>query len=156
MFDNIGEKIKSLATIITIIGIVISIIVSICLFVEKAVLIGLVVLFCGCLFSWLGMFLLYGFGELIIQTTNIAKGNLRMQMLGVYNESKETSNIPITEQTIEDIKNEIVEDYEYDGNGYVDELDKINIPNKDECPNCFHKIQPTDIECPYCGYKLKI
>ena len=79
-----------------------------------------------------------------------------MQMLAGYNESKESSNIPITEQTIEDIKDEIVEDYEYDANGYAEELDKINIPNKDECPNCFHKIQPTDIECPYCGYKLKI
>ena len=48
-----------------------------------------------------------------------------------------------------------IEDYEYDKHGYVDELDKINTPNKDECPCCFSKINVNDKECSYCGYKLK-
>lgn len=36
-----------------------------------------------------------------------------------------------------------------------DDFDYENLPEFDECPNCFAKISPNDIECPNCGYKLK-
>ncbi len=153
MFDNIGEKIKSLAIISTILGCVVSLGGAIFCWASGIVFVGFLVLIVGCLFSWIGSFLLYGFGELITQTTNIARGSQRMQMLTVYNDSKRSSEI--TKETIDDIKDEIVEDYEYDKHGYVDELDKINTPNKDECPCCFSKINANDKECSYCGYKLQ-
>ena len=153
MFENIGEKIKNLAIISTIIGFVLSLVGAIICWVSGIVFDGFVVLIVGCLFSWIGSFVLYGFGELIIQTTNISRGNQRMQMLTVYNDSRKSSEI--TKEIIDDIKDEIVEDYEYDKHGYVDKLGKINTPNKDECPCCFSKINVNDKECSYCGYKLK-
>ncbi len=153
MFDNIGAKIKGLAIVCTILGCVASLVCSIRCWASEKILIGVVILIGGCVFSWIGSFLLYGFGELIVQTTNIAKGNQRMQMLTAYNNSQETSDI--TKQTIDEIKDEIVEDYECEKNAKMDELDKINIPNKDECPCCFNKINADDKECFYCGHKLK-
>ena len=137
MFENIGEKIKVLAIISTILGCVLSLVGAIICwaraafvdFVGLAVFVGFVVLIVGCLFSWIGSFVLYGFGELITQTTNIAKGNQRMQMLTVYNDSSKSSEI--TKETIDNIKDEIMEDYKHDKYGDIDELDKINTPNKD-------------------------
>ena len=153
MFDNIGEKIKWLAIISTILGCVFSLVGAICCWASEMGLVGFMILIGGCFFSWIGSFLLYGFGELIVRTTNIAIGNQRMQMLAVYNNENESSDI--TKQTIDDIKDEIVKDYEYDKKGYMDELDEMNIPNQDECPCCFNKINVEDNECSYCGYKLK-
>ncbi|MBR5900597.1 MAG: hypothetical protein IKZ38_04295 [Clostridia bacterium] len=128
MFDNIGEKIKDLAILATIAGFIGSFVVAIIFWIKEMILIGLIVLVGGGLFSWIGSFFLYGFGELISQTTNIAKGSLRMQMLTVSTDAKESLNTK--RQTIKGIKAEIVEDYEFEKKGYVDELDKINIPNK--------------------------
>ncbi len=72
MFNNIGNKIKKLSIIYTIIGLVISCAVAIVCWANDNVLTGFIVLILGCLVSWIGSFLLYGFGELITQTTNIA------------------------------------------------------------------------------------
>jgi hypothetical protein len=79
MFDNIGKKIKILAKVITIIGFVISSVIPTILFIYGIINIDLLIiqtgaeiLFWGCLFSWIGSFTLYGFGELIDKTTEIA------------------------------------------------------------------------------------
>lgn len=151
MYKDIGEKIKTLAIVCTIIGCIVSLVSAIYCWATGIIFLGFVILILGCLFSWIGSFVLYGFGELITQTTNIAKGNQRMQMLSVYKNSGESQDI--TKETIEEIQKEVITDYEYE-NG-IDELDKINRPNKDECPSCFSKISPDYKECPYCGYKLK-
>lgn len=153
MFKNIGEKIKTLAIACTIIGCILSLAGAIYCWATGIVFLGFIILILGCLFSWVGSFVLYGFGELITQTTNIAKGNQRMQMLSIYKNSEESNNI--AKETIEEIQSEVIEDYEYEKHGYIDELDKINKPKKDECPSCFNKISSEDKECPYCGYKLK-
>ena len=73
MFENIGGKIKTLAIVCTIIGIVISIAVGILYGAEEDFGAGLLIIILGCLSSWLGSFLLYGFGELIENTTEIRK-----------------------------------------------------------------------------------
>jgi len=36
-----------------------------------------------------------------------------------------------------------------------EELIVTNSATINECPNCFHPIENTDIECKYCGYILK-
>ncbi|MBR3824812.1 MAG: hypothetical protein IKJ39_06395 [Lachnospiraceae bacterium] len=67
MFNNIGEKIKTLASVITVIGIIASLILG-CWMIsanDDLALIGLLVMFLGSLVSWIGSFLLYGFGQLI-------------------------------------------------------------------------------------------
>lgn len=76
MFDNIGKKIKGLATIICWIGIVASIFGGFGVWVAFSngpggLLFFLVIAGVGSLFSWIGSFVLYGFGELIDKVANI-------------------------------------------------------------------------------------
>ncbi len=79
MFEDIGNKIKTLAKTICWIGITITIIITIVLLVVGAnafnqttyIVIALVVLCVGCLLSWLGSLRLYGFGELINNSKEI-------------------------------------------------------------------------------------
>lgn len=71
MFENIGGKIKKLASILTYVGIAASCIIGIIImcfagyFGSICVLIGFLVMFVGSLLSWVSSFLLYGFGELV-------------------------------------------------------------------------------------------
>lgn len=153
MFQNIGEKIKTLAIACTIFGCLFSVVGAIICWCMEIVWAGFVVLIAGCLFSWIGSFALYGLGELIIQTTKVAKGIQNMQVLSVYQNSNEYSDI--TKDVIEDIQSEVISDYESEKEGDVEEFEAINIPQDDECPSCFSKISPDDKECPNCGHRLK-
>lgn len=79
MYSDIGGKIKVLAKIICIIGIVISVISGLGIIIVASisynpglsVLGGLLVIVLGTLFSWLSTFFIYGFGELIDKVTKI-------------------------------------------------------------------------------------
>ena len=75
MFDNIGRKIKSLASILCWIGIIAWIICGICIVLinKRLIAVGFLVMLLGPITSWLASFLLYGFGELIDKTDEIAK-----------------------------------------------------------------------------------
>ena len=81
MFDNIGGKIKSVATAIAIFGIIGSIIIGSIIIAEandsyypsaREVLGGLLVMIVGSLSSWVSSFTLYGFGQLIENTDIIS------------------------------------------------------------------------------------
>lgn len=72
MFDNIGGKIKGLASILTWIGIVASVIIGI-IFIADGDGGGILIMILGSLTSWLSSLLLYGFGELIENTSTIAQ-----------------------------------------------------------------------------------
>lgn len=81
MFNNIGGKIKALAKMLCWIGIAASIIGAIALWslhnqynymthtYNDTLGTGFVVLLVGCIGSWIGSFFMYGFGELIDETT---------------------------------------------------------------------------------------
>lgn len=82
MFNNIGEKIKKLAEIISIIGISISVLAGFIMiifgaFADEGAIIGIgsgfVIMIVGSLLSWIGSFFTFGFGELIENTTVIAE-----------------------------------------------------------------------------------
>ena len=78
MFENIGQKIKTLASVICWIGIIGCTfwgfsVISLGDGDGSAVVAGLIIIATGILSSWVGSFLLYGFGELIYQTTKIAR-----------------------------------------------------------------------------------
>lgn len=80
MFDNIGSKIKTAATVFCVLGILASLICAITLWASNSryndtTFIGFIVLIAGSLFSWLGSFFAYGFGELIEQNAKILKTN---------------------------------------------------------------------------------
>lgn len=73
MFDNIGEKIKSLAVIVCRIGIIVYILAAITMMIigtnsydgEAITAWGVIVLIAGPLLSIANSFIIYGFGELI-------------------------------------------------------------------------------------------
>ena len=70
MFNNIGKKIKWMSKILCWIGIVASVLTAVVLWVQHrsynpTIGTGLIVLFAGCFFSWIGSFFSYGFGELV-------------------------------------------------------------------------------------------
>ena len=73
MFTNIGSKIKTLAVILCALGIVASFVafIAMCTIDEDMVGMGFLTLIGGSLFSWIGSFFTYGFGELIEKTSNI-------------------------------------------------------------------------------------
>lgn len=76
MFENIGGKIKTLAQVTALIGIVSSVIAGIVLMYTTLFLIGLAVLLFGSILFWISSFVLYGFGELIEKTNKIAENTL--------------------------------------------------------------------------------
>lgn len=79
MFTNIGGKIKTLATVICWLGIIASIIAGLISFSsvvhtgDEVIIIGLLIMAAGSLLSWLGSMTLYGFGQLIERTEEIAE-----------------------------------------------------------------------------------
>lgn len=81
MFDNIGSKIKTVATTIAILGIIGSIIIGSVMIKEAndsyypsatETLSGWLVIIVGSLSSWVSSFTLYGFGQLIENTDIIS------------------------------------------------------------------------------------
>lgn len=88
MFKNIGKKIKVLAVISFIIGTIASIAGAVVLFVlsqewgapeEVLIASGIMLIIIGPLVSWIGSFLIYGYGELIQKTSEIEKHILELK-----------------------------------------------------------------------------
>ena len=110
MFNNIGRKIKTLAVVMCVLGIIASLALAIFIWSSgsslsnlfdsgssysygsyyssrsardtvstASILIGFVVLIVGCLFSWLGSFFTYGFGQLIEKTE---ENNYHLNQIG--------------------------------------------------------------------------
>ena len=81
MFDNIGGKIKNLAVAICVFGMIASLVFAIVLWshhdeyeyatrtYSNTIGVGIAVLVGGAIGSWVGSFFMYGFGELIEETT---------------------------------------------------------------------------------------
>lgn len=81
MFDNIGIKIKKLAVSIYWLGFSLSIFLSVLYIIFHMrdfnsvieLIIVLPIIIIGCLISWIDSLLIYGFGELIVKTAEIAE-----------------------------------------------------------------------------------
>lgn len=75
MFSNIGSKIKTLAQVITWIGIIGSVILGLVLMTtdEELISAGLMIALLGSLISWVSSFVLYGFGQLIENTDKLVE-----------------------------------------------------------------------------------
>lgn len=92
MFDNIGDKIKVLAKISTILGIVIFVIYGIVLMVEGLIFVGFLVMVLGSVLSWIGSFTLYGFGEIINQLEYSNSNSQRIYDLLILNRNDILTN----------------------------------------------------------------
>lgn len=133
MFENAGEKIKSLARLFAVIGIIASVIVAFVFFKSENFWTRLFIGVVGGFVSWSNSLLIYGFGELIVQTTKIADGKNKKVKLD------KTIDFDAERKETEEVATET----------------DINTANADECPKCFSKINKDDKECSYCGYKFK-
>jgi len=89
MFNNIGGKIKALASVVCWIGIGASVLGGIATFAFsttsfyrgvdlEALLAAILVMAGGALCSWIGSFLLYGYGELIDKTAQTAENTRKL------------------------------------------------------------------------------
>lgn len=81
MFDNIGKKIKSLASVLCWVGIIAYVITAIIMFILSSmddgnglfIGLGFAFLIVGPLLSWVSSFFMYGFGELIDRACDIER-----------------------------------------------------------------------------------
>lgn len=150
MFGNIGSKIKSLAKIVCWIGIVVFTILGLVSIGDTPVL-GLLIVILGSLCSWIGSFFVYGFGELIEKTTEIAEntrsGNTKNKNTSNnYNEIKSNNNHQTKKVSYPDvhIKNDDGENFDYE----------TSMP-KTTCPSCGTQHDFDYPKCPNCGYKYE-
>ena len=74
MYNNIGKKIMGLAKFVAWIGIIGSIISGIFI-ISAGSQIGFLTIVLGSLVAWVGSFVLYGFGQLIDDTSSIRRTN---------------------------------------------------------------------------------
>ena len=79
MFDNIGGKIKSLAMFFCCIGVIVSFVFGIVLITKKFFLWGILVIIIGSLMSWIGSWVLYGFGQLIENSDILVSRNFKSE-----------------------------------------------------------------------------
>ena len=92
MFDNIGGKIKTLAHVTCILGMIASVCGAVAIWMRNGwytptILAGALVLGVGCLGSWIGSFFTYGFGQLIESVEDIHADNWEiLQMLNMQSE----------------------------------------------------------------------
>ena len=71
MFENLGAKIKLLAIISTIAGIIISIVIGFVFISHVFLLRGFLVMVVGCFLSWIGSFTSYAIGETLENTEKL-------------------------------------------------------------------------------------
>ena len=113
MYENIGKKIKGLAQILFIVGAIAAAIIGMVLMIISTsfILLGVLTLFLGPILSWIGSWLLYGFGELIDKTCDIER-NTR----GASKEDNPSQTNAISDKikTIEDLRSKgLITEEEY-------------------------------------------
>ena len=70
MWDNIGVKLQKLAKVICWLGIIVSVIFGIVLLTQNQIVLGLVYIILGSIFSWIGSWSVYGLGLVVEKTEN--------------------------------------------------------------------------------------
>ena len=120
MFNNIGNKIKTCAEVISLIGIIASIITGIVIMLTiatfQAIFLGLLICIIGSLLCWISSFVLYGFGQLI-ENTDILVSKLAPD----YKETPET-----------EIEDEVREKQEYEYTTWEDRISTLSTEELNE------------------------
>lgn len=155
MFENIGGKIKTLATVITIIGIVGSVIFGL-IILARDFLLGLLIIIVGSLASWIGSFFAYGFGQLIENTEELIAINRQAQKKATFSHANSTKAVSHSE-TSSATKDMIQPEQEGVKSEKIHEKDCIPVKvykngnGKITCPDC-HFEQPAHRQvCWKCG-----
>ena len=138
MYNNIGNKIKILAQIICVLGVVASVILGlvICFTTDEFNVIGLLYILIGSILSWISTLTMYGFGELIEKVCVIEK-KVVISKSNIFIKTENSS----TENLINTTSQKEKETKETKGTGFV--------KHKWRCSNCNNMI--SEETCPYCG-----
>ena len=149
MFENIGRKIMTLAEIVTWLGIIGFILYGLVIMAqdEDLIIVGFLVMGLGSLGSWIGSFLLYGFGQLIENTEEMIRILKSTNAIISYNE-----NYARRQKTTK----KATDEYYDNGRGesaptppsYIPPIDVSDVHSW-RCSGCGKTIT-TDI-CPFCG-----
>ncbi len=160
MFDNAGGSIKLAAKIFTWIGSIGYVIAGIWLMSYDLFEIGVPILIFGPISSWLSNLLVYGFGELIEKTTEIAENTAHLRPVQkaekqVVNEAeiKTTNNHYIVNEPVTEYRNP-PESFEEDLE--MEEPEYGAIINDDgtwTCPECCRVHKSEEISCK-CGFRI--
>lgn len=148
MFDNIGNKIKSVASFICVVNIIVDCILGLFLIFSGGVLLGLFLIVIGALISWVNSFLLYGFGELIATTQ--ANNRILEQIMNNLQETKSISSI-----STESAEPSVVistESEEMPAHNEVVDVDRSG--NTLRCPKCGLIQQSNRTICWNCGARF--
>ncbi|MBQ2914119.1 MAG: zinc-ribbon domain-containing protein [Clostridia bacterium] len=139
MFDNIGGKIKGFASFLTWVGIIVSVIVGIIYISNDNVGIGILIIAIGSLSSWLSSWLLYGFGELIENSSIIAE------------------NTSFNKNITPNHSNAKVPPYSSNSFGSQSQTPSIfsTQQSKKICPHCGATLKPYSKTCEMCGKTIK-
>ena len=176
MFTDIGRKIKGYAKAVCLVGVILSVILGISTIVGGAKLLehsvtedqGITAIVSGCLTivggalaSWVGSFLLYGFGELIDRAVSIDK-----KLSGIYSSCRKPAYQATSEakergltETLQSTENSEWTGADQDEGDYsLAGIDPSwRIPGSDlvQCPKCGEKRSAAFIlatkACPVCG-----
>lgn len=151
MFDHIGGKIKKLAVLISVIGIAASVIAAIALWTQNSyrtptIALGFGVLVGGCIGSWVGSFFMYGFGELIEETTRTREiSQMILQQMKSVNEERAPSSAS------RDVPVAFSSERRTDGALRAHALSASSSANGWICKKCGTRNGSRDISCKDCG-----
>ena len=138
MFDDIGGKIKGLAKVITVLGIILSCIYGFLMIPTLGLIVGLIYAAVGSLASWIGSFVLYGFGQLI-ENTDTMVSSMRSASFG--SKGSHNSNIRTYEELHKSENKSVV-------------FESKNPSIHRSCPECGF-VQKGDVDyCGKCGAKF--
>ena len=96
MFNNVGRKLKDVASIFTFIGIAFSVILGILMIKPFGFLLAVLVIAVGCFASWISSIGMYAFGELVENSAIIASQYKSANVSGVHGT---TTTAPTTKTT---------------------------------------------------------
>jgi multisubunit Na+/H+ antiporter MnhG subunit len=101
MYDNIGSKIKTLAIVLCVIGIIGCIISGIVFLAEIEVVKGLLFLLLGPVLSWVGSFCMYGLGQAVENT------EILISKMNKVNSDKAPKNENLSKEVGTEVKSEV-------------------------------------------------
>ena len=158
MYDNIGGKIKGLATAIFIIEAIVGIIYGIALMAtdEDLILIGLLVLVGGPIVAWVSSWLIYGFGELIDKTCDIERNTRGEGIKGKDNKDEKCMQDMSVAKTCDTEHNACGEENKREQNNENCQQN-ASVPKKKKelmCPKCASIVCYGDPRCKTCGQQF--
>lgn len=161
MYKNSGAKVKGLATTITTLVMIGSILFGLIIIVaSKSFLTGLIFAVVGCFIGWLSGLMLAAFGELVENSYHIRQ--MLTEKLGYQEKVNKDSEKAGDDAVSDDIVREIMR---RDGVGIGDAMRIANEekraaanngPRKDTvCPNCGAPRKGSGLFCSHCGTRFQ-